>query len=159
MGMPIIIHSWTINSLGANVNAALSLKFCWVQLPYPNMVATLLGCNVTQTVLPVGAARLSSDRNDTESNLFTIYPNPTNDKLTVEYSLTKDSEISFGIMDMTGKNVQSKTIEGKIGTHSFVMDVSKIIEGSYIFSEVLQKKNRRLKNSSLSGSLSLRTYF
>jgi Secretion system C-terminal sorting domain len=138
-------HSWTINSLGTNVNAALSLKFCWVQPPYPNMVATLFGCNVNQTVLPVGAARLSSDRNETESNLFTIYPNPTNDKLTVEYSLTKDSEIGFGIVDMTGKTLQNRTIDGKAGTHSFVMDVSKIIEGSYILRGIADDKSQAKK--------------
>jgi hypothetical protein len=140
-------HSWTINSLGTNVNAALSLKFCWVQPPYPNMVATLLGCNVTQTVVPVNGAKLMSSEEEmnSEITLFTIYPNPTNDKLTVEYSLTKDSEINFGIMDMTGKSLQNRVIDGKAGTHSFVMDVSKIIEGSYILRGITDDKSQAKK--------------
>jgi Secretion system C-terminal sorting domain len=139
-------HTWTINSLAININSVLSLKFCWA--PSTAMQATLLGCtSVTLPVVPVGSgARLmSADETSDEANLFTIYPNPTNDKLTVEYSLNKDSEINFGIMDMTGKTLQNRVINGKAGTHSFVMDVSKIIEGSYILRGIADDKSQAKK--------------
>jgi cephalosporin-C deacetylase len=117
---------WAINGINAS-----SYFVC--EVPCQNGSATRVG------------ASESTGNEETEINLFTIYPNPTNDKLTVEYSITKDSEITFGIMDMTGKSVQNRTIEGKAGTHSFVMDVSKVIEGSYILRGITEDKSQAKK--------------
>jgi Secretion system C-terminal sorting domain len=117
---------WALNGINAT-----SYFVC--EVPCQNGSATRVG------------ASESTGNDETESNLFTIYPNPTNDKLTVEYSLTKDSEINFGIMDMTGKTLQNRTIDGKAGTHSFAMDVSKIIEGSYILRGITEDKSQAKK--------------
>jgi hypothetical protein len=115
----------------------------------PNGKGASSGFFVCEVPCINGTARIASNENqindETESNLFTLYPNPTNDKLTVEYSLTKDSEINFGIMDMTGKTLQNRTIDGKAGTHSFVMDVSKVSEGSYILRGVTEEKSQAKK--------------
>jgi hypothetical protein len=120
----------------------------WNDVKYLKFTTQNDASNVNEIVIfgcKTGAARLSVNEDTPTETLFTIYPNPTNDKLTVEYSLTKDSEINFGIMDMTGKTLQNRTIEGKAGTHSFVMDVSKIIEGSYILRGIADDKSQAKK--------------
>jgi cephalosporin-C deacetylase-like acetyl esterase len=120
----------------------------WNDVKYLKFTTQNDASNVNEIVIfgcKTGAARLSVNEDTPTETLFTIYPNPTNYKLTVEYSLTKDSEINFGIMDMTGKTLQNRTIEGKAGTHSFVMDVSKIIEGSYILRGITEDKSQAKK--------------
>lgn len=91
------------------------------------------------------SANESVNNDEPETNLFVIYPNPTNDKLTVEYSLLQNQEISFGIIDMTGRTIQSILIDGKAGTHKFTMDVNRILEGSYIIRGISDDKTQARK--------------
>lgn len=67
-----------------------------------------------------------------DNSLFTLFPNPANDKLTVNYTLQKEAEINFKIADMMGKSIKDLRIDGKAGTHSHTIDVVEIPIGIYI---------------------------
>jgi hypothetical protein len=74
-----------------------------------------------------------------------IFPNPTNDKLTVKFSLPESSKISFDIVDMQGRMLagdvpQNYQYKGESGIHTFIMDVSKLNVGSYLLRGVLGTK-------------------
>jgi Secretion system C-terminal sorting domain/NPCBM/NEW2 domain len=74
-----------------------------------------------------------------------ISPNPTNDKLTVKFSLTESSKVSFDIVDMQGRMLggdipQNYQYKGEAGIHTFIMDVSKLNVGSYLLRGVLGTK-------------------
>jgi hypothetical protein len=137
-------YNWVIPTMTSGQSYSVTIKYCWAST-WTTATATYSPCSLT--INTTNNARLAAEnpQEETEGTLFTIYPNPTNDKLTVEYNLTKDSEITFGIMDMTGKTLQNRTIDGKAGTHSFVMDVSKIIEGSYILRGIADDKSQAKK--------------
>jgi NPCBM/NEW2 domain/Secretion system C-terminal sorting domain/Carbohydrate esterase, sialic acid-specific acetylesterase len=74
-----------------------------------------------------------------------IFPNPTNDKLTVKFSLTESSKVSFDIVDMQGRMLaggvpQTYQYKGEAGIHTFIIDVSKLNVGSYLLRGVLGTK-------------------
>jgi cephalosporin-C deacetylase-like acetyl esterase len=103
----------------------------------------IYGCFVSSSRVGVEESITKFESN--ENNLFIIYPNPVNDKLNIEYNLVKDSELNFSIADMAGKNIQNTSINGKTGTHSITLDVSKMIEGSYILRGISEDKSKVLK--------------
>lgn len=64
---------------------------------------------------------------------FTIYPNPTSDKVTINFRLTAASHIKCYITDLTGKKlVTVYNQEFDQGQHSNTIDLSKLIPGIYI---------------------------
>ena len=71
---------------------------------------------------------------------LSIFPNPTNDKLTTKFSLAEAAKISFDIVDLQGRNLDSYQYKGEAGLHTFIIDVSKLNEGSYILRGMLGNK-------------------
>ncbi len=69
-----------------------------------------------------------------------IFPNPTNDKLTTNFSLAEASKVSFEIIDMQGRNLENYHYKGEAGLHRFIIDVSKLNAGSYILRGLLGNK-------------------
>ena len=71
-----------------------------------------------------------ADKKDNETTI--LYPNPTNNTVTISLELTEPSKISAGIYDQNGKEI--KTISyGLLGTglQSITVDVSYLSTGSY----------------------------
>ena len=71
---------------------------------------------------------------------LTIFPNPTNDKLTTKFSLAEASKVSFEIIDIQGRNLENYNYKGKAGLHTFIIDVSKLNAGNYILRGLLGTK-------------------
>lgn len=74
-----------------------------------------------------------------ETNTLTIYPNPANDKVTINFTLHRPSEISLEIIDITGRLVMMKRLGAKdSGKHSINLNVADLKPSNYI----LQLKTR-----------------
>jgi len=68
----------------------------------------------------------------TKFEITKIYPQPSTDLLHIETLLGDDSEISFQIIDLTGKKVVSKNYNMKHGNFTTKLDVSHLNSGSYM---------------------------
>ena len=61
-----------------------------------------------------------------------IFPNPAQDKLTVNYNLNKNEEIVFEIIDLLGKKIKSLLVSNSLSENIIDLDISKIPSGNYI---------------------------
>ena len=61
----------------------------------------------------------------------TVYPVPTSNELTVGFGLNATDKTSLTILDITGKPIQTTTINGQVGNNLAILDVSKLAPGSY----------------------------
>ncbi|MGY8989593.1 MAG: T9SS type A sorting domain-containing protein, partial [Flavobacteriales bacterium] len=62
-----------------------------------------------------------------------IFPNPAQDKLTVNYNLNKNEEVVFEIIDLLGKKIKSLLVSNSLSANTIDLDISKIPSGNYIF--------------------------
>ncbi len=62
----------------------------------------------------------------------TLYPNPTDSKVNIEFNLSEFSHVSINILDIEGK-VLENLYNGKLnsGKHSFYWDCSEYLSGTY----------------------------
>lgn len=67
---------------------------------------------------------------ETDQSL-TVYPNPTNAKIKVDFTLQKDENVWFNLYDMQGKNLQLSDIEGKVGRNWVEFDLQNYPVGAY----------------------------
>lgn len=88
--------------------------------------------------------------NYSDNNSFTIYPNPTDNKLTIDYDLEKTSIVNIRLLDMTGKvisNITANENQSK-GNHKKVINLKSlsISEGMYMLqlSDGVSKWNQRI---------------
>ena len=72
------------------------------------------------------------------AKLFQNYPNPSNGMTMVKYSLENQANVSFELMDVTGKKVISLN-EGNrsAGTHSIEINTAELNAGIYFYSVVV----------------------
>jgi PKD repeat protein len=68
---------------------------------------------------------------DQNLNNITLYPNPVQDELSVEYSATSASEITVSIVDMAGKHLQAHRIQSNAGQNIIMMDTKELAAGKY----------------------------
>jgi len=74
---------------------------------------------------------------------FTVYPNPANDKVTVEYVLNADEFVSVELLDITGRIVKKLFSERQLaGTHILVIEnlINELVNGIYFVSIKENKK-------------------
>lgn len=62
---------------------------------------------------------------------LSIYPNPTNGDLQLNYTLKTNSEISIIVADVTGKNVYTTKQESVVGKNQTVLELSHLEAGVY----------------------------
>lgn len=60
-----------------------------------------------------------------------VYPNPTDNKLTVEFDTNNETTYSINLIDIKGKVVLSKTINTIVGVNKIELDIKSIVAGSY----------------------------
>lgn len=65
------------------------------------------------------------------SNAYTIYPNPTKDKLIVAIELTYTTPLQLTITSLVGAKIMYTTTENTTGTYSQSIDVSNLTAGVY----------------------------
>lgn len=77
---------------------------------------------------PVTGARQSNLKNIEKeiSNTFMVYPNPANDKLTIDIGKEKEAEVTF--YDLTGNKIESFKLTDKITT----VDINYFLKGFYM---------------------------
>jgi hypothetical protein len=65
------------------------------------------------------------------SEVLLIYPNPTNGKVKVSFTLPKDENVWFNLYDTQGKNLQLNDFEGKSGRNIVEFDLQNYPSGAY----------------------------
>ena len=74
-----------------------------------------------------------SSTTELESNFkLNIFPNPTKEKLTINYHLNKNEEITFEIVDLLGKKVKSFMIFNSSGNNTIDLDISELPFSNYV---------------------------
>jgi PKD repeat protein len=68
---------------------------------------------------------------DQNLNDITLYPNPVQDELSLEYNATSASELTVSILDMAGKLIQSHRIQSNAGQNIIMMDTKELAAGKY----------------------------
>ena len=66
----------------------------------------------------------------TES-VFNVYPNPADEELNVEFSVSTEQEIVVGISDVSGKIVKTNLIKAAVGSNLVVLPTEELKSGLY----------------------------
>lgn len=84
-----------------------------------------------------------------EADLFQNFPNPSNGMTTVRYSLQNEANVTFEMIDVTGKKVVS-TIEGNKnpGVYSIELNTAELNSGIYFYS-ILVNGNKITKKMTI----------
>ncbi len=92
---------------------------------------------------------LSVEENEKEADLFQNFPNPSNGMTTVKYSLQNEANVTFEMIDVTGKKVIS-TFEGKKnpGVYSLEINTADLNSGIYFYS-ILVNGNKITKKMTI----------
>ncbi len=82
----------------------------------------------------------------TVNNALKVYPNPTRDKVTIDFSLSKDEQVQLNIIDITGKVVFSNSIGNRdTGLHSEIINCSSLPSGMYFVNLKTKTQNKTAK--------------
>lgn len=65
---------------------------------------------------------------------FSFYPNPATENITVNYSLEQSAKVTYTIYDLTGKQVQSESVNRFPGAQQQNVDVNNLQAGTYLLS-------------------------
>ena len=98
------------------------------------------GCvnsNREELILPEAATELA--RNPGNESLieavslteFLLYPNPTSDQLTVDFTLAKANQVDLRVTDFTGKTIEMQRLQGILGQQQTTLDASQFSSGFY----------------------------
>jgi hypothetical protein len=66
-----------------------------------------------------------------ESN-YTIFPNPAQNEVNIDFTLSSNKTVEVRVFDITGKLVTTNTFEGTEGLNKNVLDISGLNKGIYI---------------------------
>ena len=68
--------------------------------------------------------------------VYSIYPNPADDEVNIEFNVEGDQEVIFNIVDITGKVAQSNLIKAKSGSNLVLLNTEKLTSGMYLLNIV-----------------------
>ena len=74
-----------------------------------------------------------------------IFPNPTQEKLTINYHLNKNEEVTFEIVDLLGKKVKSFVIFNSSGNNTIDLDISELPSANYVLQFHTSEETESLK--------------
>jgi glucose/arabinose dehydrogenase len=67
-----------------------------------------------------------------ERNTFSVYPNPTRDRLSIDVTAMRDEPVEIRLMNMQGEVVKTQTFSGvEDGTNTFTLDAADVNNGVY----------------------------
>lgn len=69
--------------------------------------------------------------NKTTNNNFLIFPNPTNDILNINYTLSTNNKIQIQIINSIGQTIKEISTQQPIGTHTTTVDTKQFANGIY----------------------------
>jgi Secretion system C-terminal sorting domain len=76
---------------------------------------------------PIRSVHVESKQNPN----FKIYPNPTSDKLTIEFTSERPQLVDFELFDTNGKLVYAYKLHSKAGNNHLSFDTSQFPKGLY----------------------------
>ena len=79
---------------------------------------------------PSNTIVLGMNEDQTLTNV-TLYPNPVQDELSINYTASLATEINVSIVDMAGKQVQAHRIQSNAGQNIILMDTKELAAGKY----------------------------
>ena len=85
--------------------------------------------------------RIASGLNEAEENLM-VFPNPTNGKIKVSFTLQKDENVWFNLYDTQGKNLQLNDFEGKKRRNEVELDLQNYSSGAYFIDFQYNQKRK-----------------
>ncbi len=68
---------------------------------------------------------------DLSSAITSIYPNPSNGSITVDYNSSADTDLEFYVIDVTGKVLQMDKAEAIKGANAYQFDLNRLSNGIY----------------------------
>ncbi len=74
-----------------------------------------------------------------------LFPNPTQEKLTVNYHLNSNENVTFDIIDLLGKKVKSISISNSVGVNTIDIDVSDLLSANYVLKLHTSERTEILK--------------
>jgi Secretion system C-terminal sorting domain len=74
-----------------------------------------------------------------------VYPNPTNGKVKVGFSLQQDENVWLNLYDSQGRNLQLRDFEGKSGRNTIELDLQDYPSGAYFINLQYAQKREVLK--------------
>ena len=84
---------------------------------------------------PTSSVEMSPENFSSDANAFNVWPNPVINNASVEYYLTKNSKVSFDVLDLTGRIIYhtGDEIEKNKGTHTldFSVQDANLSKGTY----------------------------
>jgi hypothetical protein len=90
------------------------------------------GCTATSRVVVV--VNKCAGINELLSNSLQLYPNPTNDNLTVLFTVSKESNVVVRLTDMKGREIYSQSVNQPRGEYRSNIDLSEQPKGVYMIS-------------------------
>ncbi|CAN5537606.1 hypothetical protein BH10BAC1_BH10BAC1_01160 [soil metagenome] len=88
---------------------------------------------------------------ENENDLFGLiaFPNPTQNQLTIEYSLNKSSNVRVELLDLIGNKISEQTISQSAGKHQTNINTENLSKGAYLIklsSEIGNSSKLIIKN-------------
>ncbi|MEX1192399.1 MAG: S8 family serine peptidase [Brumimicrobium sp.] len=139
---PISGETWfnytpTINQ---NVVSVSATTFCWHILTNTFGQAVNKWIPAPPSELKTSYSLYVEDPNSTasvdEENLeegINIYPNPSDDQITIDYNLSENTDVHLEILDATGRKIATHEMQNQsVGKQSLTVSVSHLSNGIYI---------------------------
>lgn len=89
------------------------------------------GSNVVNQAAHLTLGTVSVDKVPTSVAKVNVYPNPTTDKFTVGFEMTKADEINASIVSINGQIVKNKTVKMNQGKNEISFETSDLAAGTY----------------------------
>jgi pimeloyl-ACP methyl ester carboxylesterase len=90
-----------------------------------------------------GGLRFASGLIENDNSLE-VFPNPTNGKIKIGFTLLKDENVWFNLYDTQGKNLQLSDFEGKTGRNEVEFDLQNYPTGAY-FIDLQYNQKREIR--------------
>ena len=62
---------------------------------------------------------------------LSLYPNPADNELNVNFNLQSNETVYVSVMDVTGKSIQNNVINANVGSNLVLMNTSRLSNGMY----------------------------
>jgi hypothetical protein len=82
--------------------------------------------------LNVGPDAVLSIDQSNELNALNIFPNPTQDRLTISFDMKAQENLSLHVLDLSGKVMSTKAVLNAAGHQMISLDVSSLAAGTYL---------------------------
>ena len=87
---------------------------------------------VKSRVCRASANTISEFKNNSEILTgFSVYPNPTSGKLSIEFTTQSKTKLKMNVKDLLGKNILMNVVEAVEGTNTKQIDLSHLAKGMY----------------------------